>query len=185
MTDWPPWTQLETTFTQQYRATAFLPFPSHLNWNTTQRKGYAKNEASITWNIRKPHAIVSFSKSAVRFTPVRAKCLLNRWQLRLTAMPFHYLRPYWFDFQSSRYCNMPSKSGNGPASLDHASNSYSKQNGLSKNTREPLASIGTAAAHATFPSWMSVVLMVSLIFGGCCANVRCREVEDMREVSNC
>lgn len=67
---------------------------------------------------------------------------------------------------------MPNKSGNAPASLDRASNSYSKQNGLSKDTREPLASIGTAAAHATFPSWMSVILMVSLIFGGCCANVR-------------
>jgi UDP-xylose/UDP-N-acetylglucosamine transporter B4 len=29
-----------------------------------------------------------------------------------------------------------------------------------------------AAAHATIPSWSNMVLMVSLIFGGCCANVR-------------
>lgn len=28
-----------------------------------------------------------------------------------------------------------------------------------------------AAAHAAVPSWTSMVLMVSLIFGGCCANV--------------
>lgn len=68
---------------------------------------------------------------------------------------------------------MPSKRGNGPASLDHTGDSYSKQNGLNEDKHEPLASIGTAAAHATFPSWMSVVLMISLIFGGCCANVRC------------
>ncbi|KAJ5186026.1 UAA transporter [Penicillium cf. griseofulvum] len=31
--------------------------------------------------------------------------------------------------------------------------------------------IVAAAAHAAVPSWTSMVLMVSLIFGGCCANV--------------
>ncbi|GFF57482.1 putative UPD-GlcNAc transporter (Mnn2-2) [Aspergillus lentulus] len=34
-----------------------------------------------------------------------------------------------------------------------------------------LGSIATAAAYATSPKWISMVLMVSLIFGGCCANV--------------
>lgn len=29
-----------------------------------------------------------------------------------------------------------------------------------------------AAAHAAIPNWTNIVLMVSLIFGGCCANVR-------------
>lgn len=28
-----------------------------------------------------------------------------------------------------------------------------------------------AAAHAAVPTWANTVLMVSLIFGGCCANV--------------
>ncbi|KAJ5131669.1 hypothetical protein N7448_005827 [Penicillium atrosanguineum] len=28
-----------------------------------------------------------------------------------------------------------------------------------------------AAAHAAVPTWANMVLMVSLIFGGCCANV--------------
>lgn len=28
-----------------------------------------------------------------------------------------------------------------------------------------------AAAHATVPNWANVLLMISLIFGGCCANV--------------
>jgi UDP-xylose/UDP-N-acetylglucosamine transporter B4 len=29
-----------------------------------------------------------------------------------------------------------------------------------------------AAAHAVVPSWTNMAMMVSLIFGGCCANVR-------------
>lgn len=33
------------------------------------------------------------------------------------------------------------------------------------------AALIAAAAHATIPSWTNMVLMVSLIFGGCCANV--------------
>lgn len=28
-----------------------------------------------------------------------------------------------------------------------------------------------AAAHATVPNWANMLLMISLIFGGCCANV--------------
>ena len=62
---------------------------------------------------------------------------------------------------------------NGPALPNYTTDPSSKQNVFGKDTREPLASIGTAAAHATFPSWMSVILMISLIFGGCCANVCC------------
>lgn len=33
------------------------------------------------------------------------------------------------------------------------------------------AGLVAAAVHAAVPSWTTVVLMVSLIFGGCCANV--------------
>lgn len=29
-----------------------------------------------------------------------------------------------------------------------------------------------AATHATLPTWVTMVLMVSMIFGGCCSNVR-------------
>lgn len=31
--------------------------------------------------------------------------------------------------------------------------------------------IVAAAAHATVPSWTNMILMISLILGGCCANV--------------
>jgi len=45
-----------------------------------------------------------------------------------------------------------------------------KQDTHSRDANGSLTGIG-AAAHATLPSWMNVVLMVWLIFGGCCANV--------------
>lgn len=35
-----------------------------------------------------------------------------------------------------------------------------------------------AAAHAAVPSWTSMVLMVSLIFGGCCANVGVKRISN-------
>lgn len=63
--------------------------------------------------------------------------------------------------------------GNGPES-DRKTGTPSKDDGLnasSKDIHQSLASIGNAAAHATFPSWMNVFLIMSLIFGGCCANV--------------
>lgn len=63
--------------------------------------------------------------------------------------------------------------GNGPES-DHKTGAPSMDNGqnaFSKDTHQSLAGIGNAAAHATFPSWMNVFLMISLIFGGCCSNV--------------
>lgn len=74
----------------------------------------------------------------------------------------------------------------GAVAPHYTSDSSSKQNASGKDTREPVASIGTAAAHATFPSWMSVILMVSLIFGGCCANVRywARRYEGAWHVAN-
>jgi UDP-xylose/UDP-N-acetylglucosamine transporter B4 len=37
--------------------------------------------------------------------------------------------------------------------------------------KKDVPGIVAAAAHAAVPSWTSMVLMVSLIFGGCCANV--------------
>ncbi|GMG38700.1 unnamed protein product [Aspergillus oryzae var. brunneus] len=40
--------------------------------------------------------------------------------------------------------------------------------------KEPHASLGsitTAAAYTVLPGWTTIVLMISLIFGGCCANV--------------
>ncbi|KAF9889483.1 golgi uridine diphosphate-N- acetylglucosamine transporter [Aspergillus nanangensis] len=51
--------------------------------------------------------------------------------------------------------NRDDMASSGAQSLSHAS----------------LANIATAAAYATVPSWANVLLMVSLIFGGCCANV--------------
>lgn len=33
------------------------------------------------------------------------------------------------------------------------------------------AGLIAAAAHVAVPTWANMVLMVSLIFGGCCANV--------------
>ena len=78
---------------------------------------------------------------------------------------------------------MPS-SGNGISKVtgidspapDHTNN-LRRNNGNEENAGRGAtdlnspASIGSAAAHATFPSWISIIMMVSLIFGGCCANV--------------
>ncbi|KAL4887908.1 UAA transporter [Aspergillus ambiguus] len=41
----------------------------------------------------------------------------------------------------------------------------------SAELRSSPASIVAAVTHASIPSWTSIVLMVSLIFGGCCTNV--------------
>lgn len=78
---------------------------------------------------------------------------------------------------------MPS-SGNGVSNvtgtdspaLDHTNtlrrNKDNKENaGREATDQDSPASIGSAAAHATFPSWINIISMVSLIFGGCCANV--------------
>ncbi|ODM15930.1 hypothetical protein SI65_08771 [Aspergillus cristatus] len=54
---------------------------------------------------------------------------------------------------------------------DPSSSNDNKQDAHSRDAGGSLTGIGAAAAHATLPSWMNVVLMVSLIFGGCCANV--------------
>lgn len=35
-----------------------------------------------------------------------------------------------------------------------------------------LTGLVAAVTHATLPSWTNMILMVTLIFGGCCANVR-------------
>ncbi|KAB8227822.1 putative cell cycle checkpoint protein Rad17 [Aspergillus alliaceus] len=40
-----------------------------------------------------------------------------------------------------------------------------------KGSYASLGSITTAATYATLPGWTTIALMVSLIFGGCCANV--------------
>lgn len=40
--------------------------------------------------------------------------------------------------------------------------------------KEPHASLGsitTAAVYTALPGWTTIALMISLIFGGCCANV--------------
>jgi hypothetical protein len=47
-----------------------------------------------------------------------------------------------------------------------------------------LGSIATAAAYATSPKWISMVLMVSLIFGGCCANVGTPSVMELAMVDS-
>lgn len=41
-------------------------------------------------------------------------------------------------------------------------------NGTDRNWTGILA----ATTHTTLPTWVTMVLMVSMIFGGCCSNVR-------------
>ncbi|OOF92926.1 hypothetical protein ASPCADRAFT_54171 [Aspergillus carbonarius ITEM 5010] len=43
--------------------------------------------------------------------------------------------------------------------------------GSTKATYGQLASITSAATHTALPQWTNIILMFSLIFGGCCANV--------------
>lgn len=52
------------------------------------------------------------------------------------------------------------------------------RNSMAKNNERRTAEaaqgglgVAAAAAQATLPSWATMVLMVSLIFGGCCSNV--------------
>jgi UDP-xylose/UDP-N-acetylglucosamine transporter B4 len=40
-----------------------------------------------------------------------------------------------------------------------------------KESHTSLASIATAATYTVLPSGTTIALMISLIFGGCCANV--------------
>lgn len=60
---------------------------------------------------------------------------------------------------------------NSPAPHLRRNNGNKENAGRGATDLNSPASIGSAAAHATFPSWISIILMVSLIFGGCCANV--------------
>lgn len=66
--------------------------------------------------------------------------------------------------------------GSDSPALDYTNN-LRRNNGNKENTSRGAtdqnfpASIGSAAAHATFPSWINIILMISFIFGGCCANV--------------
>lgn len=55
-----------------------------------------------------------------------------------------------------------------------------RQNGIFKNdglkdfgsdSQDSVSGLITAVSHATFPSWANTILMISLIFGGCCSNV--------------
>lgn len=57
---------------------------------------------------------------------------------------------------------------NPPAENGHSKEGNTNYAQLKKDAPSLLA----AAAHAAIPSWTNMVLMVSLIFGGCCANVR-------------
>lgn len=43
--------------------------------------------------------------------------------------------------------------------------------GVDGERHNGLADMASAAAQATLPAWINTVMMVSLIFGGCCANV--------------
>jgi hypothetical protein len=49
---------------------------------------------------------------------------------------------------------------------------------------DALGSIAMAAAYATSPKWISMVLMVSLIFGGCCANVGTPSMMDLAMINS-
>lgn len=42
---------------------------------------------------------------------------------------------------------------------------------LKAAAEKDMSGLVAAAAHAAVPTWATMVLMVSLIFGGCCANV--------------
>lgn len=62
----------------------------------------------------------------------------------------------------------PSKSISGvPPSQLALNTDIDKSNEPKKNT----GLIAAAAAHAAVPTWTNMVLMASLILGGCCANV--------------
>ncbi|KAF7586484.1 golgi uridine diphosphate-N- acetylglucosamine transporter [Aspergillus hancockii] len=50
-------------------------------------------------------------------------------------------------------------------------NNHSIEHDRSGESHTSLASITTAATYAVLPGWTTIALMVSLIFGGCCANV--------------
>jgi UDP-xylose/UDP-N-acetylglucosamine transporter B4 len=54
--------------------------------------------------------------------------------------------------------------------------SQSRNNFDYAQLKKDAPSLVVAAAHAAIPSWTNMVLMVSLIFGGCCANVRDSEL---------
>lgn len=62
---------------------------------------------------------------------------------------------------SNSKANSHSHSNDANANATVSPNSELKQN----------ASVLAAAAHAAVPNWANLVLMISLIFGGCCANV--------------
>lgn len=62
-----------------------------------------------------------------------------------------------------------------PCILPQKSQDNTTENGFKNEIGEidnsSVAGICTAVVHATFPSWTNIALMISLIFGGCCANV--------------
>ncbi|CAG8387983.1 unnamed protein product [Penicillium salamii] len=57
-----------------------------------------------------------------------------------------------------------------PLSSDESITSHPKE-GKVDETKRDASSLVSATALAVIPNWTSMVLMVSLIFGGCCANV--------------
>ena len=70
-------------------------------------------------------------------------------------------------------------------SVDHApyANGVTRRHPQSQNDSQKLkardgargtpstAGVVAAATHATLPSWATMLLMVTMIFGGCCSNV--------------
>lgn len=46
------------------------------------------------------------------------------------------------------------------------------ENNERRDAKTNSTGILSAASHATLPTWVTMVLMVSMIFGGCCSNVR-------------
>lgn len=60
-----------------------------------------------------------------------------------------------------------------PRSQYKPRNSITKSNGRrnEETAQDCVTGVAAAAAQATLPSWATMVLMVSLIFGGCCSNV--------------
>lgn len=61
-----------------------------------------------------------------------------------------------------------------PRSSQHLKGRSSRKGakpGVDGETHCDLAAMASAATQTTLPAWVNMVVMVSLIFGGCCANV--------------
>lgn len=59
----------------------------------------------------------------------------------------------------------------GHNAVPKSSPSLARKPAAAGSDRKDAPGLIAAAAHAAVPTWANMILMVSLIFGGCCANV--------------